>query len=67
MFWVLAAGVVVVLSVVAWWTSGRAGPLGRDQFSPGSQVGGQHGKAGSELRSGYNGGPTVGGGGGTSG
>jgi hypothetical protein len=62
MFWLVAAGVVVVLGALAWWTSGRSKPLGRNQFSATSQAGGQHGKAESEVRAGYDHGPTAGGG-----
>jgi hypothetical protein len=65
MFWLVASGVVVVLGALAWWTSGRAEPLGRNQFSAVSQLGGQQGKAESGLRANYNGGAVAGGGSGS--
>lgn len=35
MFWFVSAAVVVVLSVLAWWSSGRAKPGGIDRHEPG--------------------------------
>ena len=29
MFWLVAAAVIVVLFALAWWTSGRAKPMGK--------------------------------------